>query len=263
MNILTGYNGFIGSHLANKIENKFLLEKKDCFSFLLDFDNWKDVECVYHIGAISNTTETDVNKLYQYNVKFTLELFERCIEHKIPVKWVSSGSVFGNTFTNVGGRSINPLNQYAFSKAIVEQWVMDNLDRFERFEGYRLFNVYGDGEADKGSQASPITIFRKQAVEEGVIRIFERSDAYLRDFVSVDDVVSVMTGDIRFHGIFDLGTSRVVSFEDVAKLVQRKYGGIITEIPFPKHLKDKYQYYTRAQQHFNYRFKTVEEWLSL
>lgn len=263
MNILTGHKGFIGSHLLSRIKDLYTFGMQDCYNLIYQFDNWKDVECVYHIGAISDTTEKDVNKLYQYNVRFTIELFERCIEHKIPVKWVSSASVFGNTFTTLGGRTINPLNQYAFSKAIVEQWVMDNLDRFERFEGYRLFNVYGEGEEHKGSQASPIAMFRKQATEEGMIRIFEQSDAYLRDFICVEDIVNVMTGNLRFHGIRDLGTTRAVSFEHVAKLVQKKYGGIITTIPFPAHLKEKYQYYTRAQQHFEYRFKTIEDWLSL
>ena len=262
MKILTGQNGFIGSHLKRKLgEDVECYDVNNCFDLLYKFDNWKDVECVYHIGGISNAAEKDVNKLYQYNINYSIRLFELCIKHDVPVKWVSSASIFGNTF--ITGRCVNPLNQYAFSKAVVEQWVADNLDRLNHFQGYRLYNVYGDGEHHKGSQASPVNQFRNQAITEGVIRIFERSDLCLRDFICVEDVIDVMTGNEYFKGIRDLGTSRAMSFEKVAQLIAKKYDAIITNIPFPKHLENKYQFNTRAQQDFSHRFKTMEEWLSL
>lgn len=264
MIILTGYKGFIGSHLHKVLgDDVRVFGMDDCFELLYSFDNWKDVECVYHIGGISDTTEQNVNKLYTYNVRFTIELFQRCIQNDVPVKWVSSASVFGNTFASLSGRCINPLNQYAFSKAVVEQWVEDHLHQFKEFQGYRLYNVYGDGETHKGGQASPVTQFRKQAMYDGLIRIFDRSDLCLRDFICVEDVVAVMTGKEYFKGIRDLGTSRVMSFETVAKLIQKKYGGEIINIPFPNHLESKYQFNTRAQQDFSHRFKTMEEWLNL
>jgi ADP-L-glycero-D-manno-heptose 6-epimerase len=264
MNILTGHKGFIGSRLLPLLgDNVKTYGMEDCFNLVYGFDNWKDVECVYHIGGISDASERNVNKLYQYNIRFSIELFEKCIEHGVPVKWVSSASVFGNTFTSMTGRCINPLNQYAFSKAVVEQWVSDNLHRFNSFEGYRLYNVYGDGENHKGGQASPVTQFRNQAINDGLIRIFERSDLCLRDFICVEDVIAVMTGKERFKGIRDLGTSRTISFEKVALLIQKKYGGEVINIPFPNHLENKYQFNTRAEQDFAHNFKTLEEWLSL
>jgi ADP-L-glycero-D-manno-heptose 6-epimerase len=264
MKILTGHKGFIGSRLLPLLgDNVRSYGMEDCFNLLHGFDDWKDVECVYHIGGISDASERNVNKLYQYNIRFSIELFEKCIEHGVPVKWVSSASVFGNTFTSMTGRCINPLNQYAFSKAVVEQWVTDNLHRFDSFEGYRLYNVYGDGETHKGGQASPVTQFRNQAIRDGLIRIFDRSDLCLRDFICVEDVIAVMTGNERFKGIRDLGTSRTMSFEKVALLIQKKYGGEIINIPFPNHLENKYQFNTRAQQDFAHNFKTLEEWLSL
>ena len=184
MKILTGHGGFIGSHLKNKLgQDTECYEMDNCFDLLYKFDNWRDVECVYHIGAISDTTEKNVNKLYQYNINYTIRLFEFCIEYKIPVKWVSSASVFGNSFSSYNGRCISPLNQYAFSKAIIEQWVTDNLNRFDSFQGYRLYNVYGLGEQHKGKQASPVTQFTNQALTEGIIRIFERSEICFRDFI--------------------------------------------------------------------------------
>lgn len=255
MNILTGYTGFIGSHLFSKLKDPYGVKMQDCHAFLNEFDKWKDVECVYHLGAISDTTCTDVEKIHKYNVSFTIQLLEKCIEHKIPVKYASSASVYGNQI-----RKINPLNQYALSKVIVDYWVEENKDRFSFIQGFRFFNVYGNNEEHKGSQASPVTQFRLQA-QTGTIKVFESSDNYVRDFICVEDVCDVMIHNNHVSGIYDLGTSNPISFLEVAKLIQKKYGGEIKEIPFPKHLANRYQHYTCAEQNFDFKFKTVEEWL--
>lgn len=256
MNIVTGYKGFIGSHVFSRLENAHGVGMSDCYTFLDEFDKWKDVECVYHLGAISDTTCTDVEKIYKYNVAYTLRLFEKCIEHKIPVKYASSASVYGNQI-----KKINPLNQYSLSKAIIDYWVEENKNRFSFIQGFRFFNVYGNNEDHKGSQASPLTQFRKQA-ETGVIKIFEGSDNCVRDFICVEDVCEIILHNNHVSGIYDLGTSKPISFLKVAKLIQKKFGGTIQEIPFPKHLFNRYQFYTCAEQHFDFKFKTVEEWLT-
>lgn len=256
MNIVTGHKGFVGSHLFSKLENAYGVGMTDCHTFLNGFDKWQDVECVYHLGAISDTTCTDVERIYNYNVAYTIQLFEKCIEHKIPVKYASSASVYGNQI-----RKINPLNQYALSKVIVDYWVEENKDRFVSIQGFRFFNVYGDGEDHKGSQASPVTQFRKQAAT-GVIKVFEGSENYVRDFVCVEDVCDVIIHNHQVSGIYDLGTSKPISFLEVAKLIQKKYGGEIQTIPFPKHLVNRYQHYTCAEQCFDFKFKTLDDWLN-
>ena len=50
------------------------------------------------------------------------------------------------------------------------------MDRFEQVQGFRYFNVYGEGEEHKGDQASPISKFTKQARENDIIKIFEDSE---------------------------------------------------------------------------------------
>jgi ADP-L-glycero-D-manno-heptose 6-epimerase len=256
MNIVTGYKGFIGSNIYNRVDNPYGVEIDEAFDFLENFDLWKEVKTVYHLGAISDTTENDVEKIYRYNVQFTLKLMEKCLEHKIPIKYASSASVYGNM-----SREINPLNQYAMSKAIVDYYVRDNGWKFKKIHGFRLFNVYGNGEDHKGNQSSPITKFKKEALEKGTITVFENSNRCERDFICVEDVCDRIIDCSFSNGIFDLGTSRSISFLKVAELIRDKYGGEIKTIPFPEHLRGKYQYFTMARPHFLGKFKSIKQWL--
>lgn len=256
MNIVTGYKGFIGSHLFKQIENPYGVEQHECFDFLYNFNEWDKVERVYHLGANSNTTETDVQQVYKYNIKFTLQLLQRCIDYGIPVKYASSASVYGNLYPN-----INPLNYYSMSKATIDYWVQQNMHKFSNIQGYRFFNVYGTNEDHKGNQASPVHQFTRQALADGVIRIFKGSENFYRDFVCVNDVIEVMQMR-KLSGIYDVGTSSPISFRKVAELVARKYSAKIIEVEFPKHLIGKYQHYSRAKQEFDYDFMTVENYLA-
>ena len=139
--------------------------------------------------------------------------------------------------------------------------MLDNLDRFESIQGFRYFNVYGTGEDHKGDQASPVSKFTKQIKETGKLKLFEGSDKFYRDFVCVDDVVNIVMNNDAPSGIYDIGTGKPMSFQRVAELVAKKEGEI-EMIPFPDHLKGKYQDYTCADMEWlNYRLKTLEEYL--
>lgn len=284
MIIVTGAYGFIGSHivkqlnargrrdlilvddLTNGMKYKNLLgaefeEYYDVDEFFSRFLSWSVVDEIFHQGAISSTTETDGKRVMHYNVRFTKDLLTRCINYRIPVTYASSASVYGNRTDS----SFDPLNLYAYSKMLVDQWVLDQIDRFERIHGWRYFNVYGGNEGHKGDQASPVTKFTKQALDSGVIKIFQGSDEIYRDFVAVDDVVSVVVDAMGNHlrsGIRDLGTGSVLSFRTVAELVRRKHGGVIEMVPFPEELRPGYQYLTRARPLPDRRFMSMTDWLS-
>jgi ADP-L-glycero-D-manno-heptose 6-epimerase len=172
------------------------------------------------------------------------------------VKFASSASVYGNTQGD-----INPLNYYAITKLQVDYFIQDNLDKFSHISSYRYYNVYGNQEDHKGDQASPISKFTKQVRETGKLKLFTGSHEFLRDFVCVNDIVNVVLDNNKPSGIYDLGTSKPISFQEVAELVIQKEGGEIEYIPFPDHLRDKYQTYTCAQKEFDYKFMSVASYL--
>ena len=151
MIIVTGSKGFIGRNFLKAFEDTddvIIPVDSDIIEWMVDgFKDWHKVDLVIHQGAISSTVEKDIDKIHYYNVHLTLKLFEKCIKYGIPVKYASSASVYGNL-----QGVFNPLNYYAISKLQIDYWVQDNIDEFSLIQGFRYFNVYGDGEGDKGDQ---------------------------------------------------------------------------------------------------------------
>ena len=82
------------------------------------------------------------------------------------------------------------------------------------------------------------------------MRIFEGSENFLRDFIYVDDVVSVNNfffENEKIRGIFNCGTGHAESFLEIAKALKEVYPkSNIEYIPFPDALKGKYQKFTEA-----------------
>jgi ADP-L-glycero-D-manno-heptose 6-epimerase len=143
----------------------------------------------------------------------------------------------------------NPQSPYAWSKFLFDRYVQGFKDRWTiRVQGFRYFNVYGPHEDHKGDQASPYHKFEKQAKETGVIKLFEGSENYLRDFVHVNTVVDVHKKffDITESGLWNVGTGRATSFESVARMIAEQYSARVEYIPMPDAVKKQYQTYTCA-----------------
>jgi ADP-L-glycero-D-manno-heptose 6-epimerase len=256
MILVTGAAGFIGSHLIGDDREQYILcDLKDNSMHspqkaLALLRNTSQVEAVYHLGAISSTTEKDIIKLTKNNVLFSCQLLDACIDKGIPFIYASSASVYGlgdNGFSE--NTRLTPLNYYAISKASFDMFAIqkmkDNLDA--KIVGLRYFNVYGRREESKGNMASPIHKFIQQAREDRKIKVFKGSDGFLRDFIHVDDVVSITRAAPKFKksGIYNVGTGAARSFMDVAEIVSSHINiSQIQEITFPKHLVGKYQNYT-------------------
>lgn len=244
MIIVTGANGFIGKNLVAKLlqlgKEVLPLDVDNKYAFP-DFD---EVEYVFHMGAISSTTETNLDLIYENNIQYSVGLFEKCIEYGIPVSYASSASVYGNT----NDHTVSPLNYYAMSKATIDLWVETNMSRFSSVHGYRFYNVYGAGEEHKGGQASPVYQFINQAVTNKCIKIFNREGDGCRDFVWVGDVCDTMLTENRSSGIYDIGTGNSYHFSEIADCVAKHFDVKIEVIPFPEHLKGKYQFNTQAKE---------------
>jgi len=256
MIILTGAGGFIGSvmlgylnklkitdiilfdDLSEPLQFRNLINKK--FRSIYPHSvyekvnlNPKDIDCVIHLGANSNTLETDWLKIYKTNVQSTRIWNEFCATNNIPFIFASSAAVYGN--------GQGPLNQYAFSKSVSENEISAVI--------LRLFNVYGPNEYHKGRMASTVMHWFDQIEQSNTLRIFERSHQYSRDFVWVEDVCKTIYHFIQNYqpGTYDLGTGESVDFDKVANIVLKCKGqGNKQFIPMPDDLKLQYQTHTRA-----------------
>jgi ADP-L-glycero-D-manno-heptose 6-epimerase len=222
------------------------------------FKVWKKiktgVKVIFHEGACSDTTVQDGRYIMEVNYAFSKELLLHSCKEGIPFIYASSASVYGNGengFTE-NRKCENPLNPYAFSKFQFDQLVRQVITHSaNKIIGLRYFNVYGPGEAHKGKMASVAYHLYNQMKKGEPLKLFSGSDSFLRDFIYVDDVVSVnihmwITAEVP-SGIFNCGTGKAESFTAVAEAV--RLGKPLTEleyIPFPEELRGKYQKFTQA-----------------
>ena len=243
--LVTGHRGFIGQNIWKHFDGQHELSGYD----------WDDMQrptiqkydAVIHLGAISSTTERDVHKILTQNLDFSKWLFTECARHDVIFQYASSASIYGSG-TNFHETALpDPRSPYAWSKYLFDRWVLTQTHN-NPVQGYRYFNVYGQHEDHKGDQASPVHKFSQQALNNGVIRLFEDSDAYKRDFVFVGDLCKVHEAMLQnsVSGIFNAGTGRAVSFADVATAIASKQKAKINLIPMPEALKSQYQAFTCA-----------------
>lgn len=226
---------------------------------------------VFHQGACSDTMETDGRYMLENNYRYTLDLFEWCQQARVPFIYASSAAVYGLSPTFAEDRANErPLNVYGYSKFLFDQVLRQRLGSLTApVIGLRYFNVYGPRESHKGRMASVAFHHVNQFRAEGRVRLFEGSHGYAhgeqrRDFIHVDDVaaVNLFFWDKPTSGIYNLGTGRAQSFNDVALTVVntlRQADGhaplplaeavaqkLIEYIPFPDALRGKYQAFTQA-----------------
>ena len=255
--LVTGHKGFIGQNMCKAIQKEgwdlVTFDISDDFNVRPKDLSFDGVNCVIHLGAISSTTETDIRKIINFNLSWSIEMLEECRERGIHMQFASSASVYGQNFDSsiLEEKDVcYPANYYALSKYMFEQYALKRPLVESGLQIFRYFNVYGPHEEHKGSQASPYTQFAKQAKETGVIKVFKGSDKFTRDFVHVDTVINAHIQCLKrtefTGGIYNVGSGYSRSFLDVAKDIAFLYNAEIKEIPFPDNLKEHYQYHTQA-----------------
>ena len=267
--LVTGHEGFIGKNVAHYLQSQgHKVEGWEWQPGLLP--STEEYDWCIHLGAISSTTYTDVNQILEQNFEFTVKLAQVCENFGTNFQYASSASVYGPTehFTEHG--PLLPQSPYAWSKYLFDRFIDQYLSEFQiKVQGFRYFNVYGEGEEHKGDQASPYSKFTKQAQENGVVKLFEDSDKFKRDFVCVDDICRAH--ELMFNsdatGVFNIGTGVATSFDSVGKAIARKHSADIQYIPMPENLKTQYQKYTCANLNklnsvIDMQWTSIEEYIN-
>ena len=202
--LITGANGFTGSHICKKLERKEydvipLNSRPGIGQYgcdLLRFDDLNSIiqetrpDHIIHLAAISSVDHQDYERLYATNVVGTCNLL-RALETVNPKKIIisSSANVYGNPNQNhpITEDTIpSPVNHYATSKLAMECMVKTWFNRLP-IVLTRPFNYTGPGQSLKFLIPKLVKYFSSRApvIELGNLDIS-------RDITSVHDVVEAM-----------------------------------------------------------------------
>ncbi len=293
MVVITGGAGFIGSNIAAALDaagayiitsaslgsddfkwrniakrRLFDIVPPDATGAFLEANRGR-IRGIVHMGAISTTTETNVDAIVRSNIRLSIDLWGYCAREGIPLVYASSAATYGDgrqgfldQFDADYLSRLRPLNAYGWSKNMFDRWVLRAIETGApappRWAGLKFFNVYGPNEYHKGGQRSVAVQLHAQIREKGRARLFRSEDpkyadgGQLRDFVWVGDCVRMALWALEDpgapSGLYNVGSGTARSFLDKAKIMFKEMGAEpnVEFVDLPANLRGKYQYYTCA-----------------
>ena len=294
MLVITGGGGFIGSVLAaylNEAGRSDLvivdrfgtgdkwrnIAKRDFYEIVPveALFGWLDrfggeVDAVFHLGAISETTFDDADEIIRNNLNYSIALWRWCAAERTKLIYASSAATYGDGsagFDDDGGvealKRLRPLNLYGWSKHAFDLWAMRAAAAGTApplWAGLKFFNVFGPNEHHKGEMMSLVVKNYPRIAAGETIPLFkshrpEYADGeQLRDFVYVKDCVAAILWlwrhepDAAISGIYNLGTGEARTFLDLMNAVGAACGVAprIGFVDMPPAIRPNYQYFTQA-----------------
>lgn len=286
MIIITGAEGFIGSCLVAKLNQAGFndLVLVDDFGMAIreenivgkkfsqkvnrtDLEDWiannhRLVEFVFHIGARTDTTESNEAILKELNLDYSKMLWNKCVQFGLPLVYASSAATYGNGEVGYDDDEtkldlLQPLNLYGKSKNDFDKWAIAQENKPYFWAGLKFFNVYGPNEYHKGRMASVVFHAFNQISKTGSVKLFRshnpkyKDGEQLRDFIYVNDITDVcmfLMHHRKNSGIYNLGSGKARTFKDLVSSIFTALNmqPNITYIDTPIDIRDKYQYFTEA-----------------
>ncbi|MHC4259456.1 MAG: ADP-glyceromanno-heptose 6-epimerase [Planctomycetota bacterium] len=287
MIVVTGGAGFIGSALIAGLNSRGVsdilvvdelgcdqrwknlrnlsfadyLEKDDFLEMVLADRVPSEVKTVLHMGACSDTTETNASYLIKNNYEYTKLLAQWATDSKVRFIYASSAATYGDGSAGFGDdeqkiESLRPLNMYGYSKQLFDLWAR-RTGLLKKVVGLKYFNVFGPNEYHKGDMRSFVVKAFEQISAAGKVRLFKsyepeyKDGEQMRDFLYVKDAVDMtlfFLDNPKLSGLFNIGAGKARTWNDLVKAVFGAMGKEvgIEYIEMPESIRNQYQYFTEA-----------------
>jgi UDP-glucose 4-epimerase len=264
--IVTGGAGFIGSHLSEELaqrdysltiiddlstgrqENLNSLLAKPNVKFIegsiIDLSllqkHFQGVDYVFHLAAIASVPRSVVEPrlTHDVNVTGTLNLLIAAKDNQVQkVINASSSAIYGDApgLPKKEDMPKNPLSPYAASKLAAEEYCLV----FQKVYGLpvislRFFNIFGPRQNPDSDYAAAIPKFIKIASAGKPLEIYGDGKA-TRDFTYVKDAVNafLLAAESDLTGIYNIGGGKVVTINELVKLINRLTGNTANPIYKP------------------------------
>lgn len=254
------WHNLVGKRFSDYLEKDVFIDlvRRDAFGSAFGKGR---IDTVLHIGACSSTTEKNASYLLENNYAYSCALARWSLQRKARFLYASSAATYGAGELGYSDRDavslrLRPLNMYGFSKQMFDLWVIRHR-LAGKVTGFKFFNVFGPNEYHKGDMQSVIAKVFAGVKAGEPMRLFKsyrpgcKDGEQLRDFIYVKDAVAIVNYFFTHpskHGIYNVGTGKARSWNDVARALFAAVGRKprIEYIPMPEQIRDKYQYFTQA-----------------
>ena len=287
MIIVTGGAGFIGSALIAALNKRQItdilvvdklgtdrkwknlrnlsftdyVEKDDFLEMVIEDKLDSSIDAVFHLGACSDTTETNASYLIKNNYEYSKLLAQWATADNIRFIYASSAATYGDGSAGFSDdqekiENLRPLNMYGYSKHLFDLWAR-RTGLLKKIAGLKYFNVFGPNEYHKADMRSFCIKAFEQITSTGKVRLFksykpEYADGeQLRDFIYVKDAVDMTLffyDKLQTSGLFNIGSGKARTWNDLVKAVFAAMGKEpnIEYIEIPESIRNQYQYFTEA-----------------
>ena len=283
--LVTGSSGFIGSYIITEaLKNSYKVKGLDLNANVnpaIEFIKgdirdksavskaMEEVDFVIHLAAVTSVVEFEKNPVecFDINVNGFLNVLSTAHEKGVKkIAYASSAAVYtGEHFSeSLPVDHSKQHNPYSKSKLMNEM----HSDYFYHSRslhtiGMRFFNVFGEGENEKGQYASIATQFLKSK-ERGEPLIIYGDGAQARDFIHVSDVAKITLMLLEKGGpeVYNVGTGKAISYKNIGEMIDRD------GIKYVENPLKAYQYLTEADTSKlskvigDYEFINLENWLN-
>lgn len=251
--LLTGFSGFIGSHLTDRLladgHEVVGIDRSVKYHNLKDPQNpklriyhesilgnvadlFKDIDVVFHLAAL---TRPQWSIKYPYettevNVLGTVKVLEHARDNKVKrVVFMSSSNLYGEVdiYPTPEDTRPNPLNGYAISKQVGEQYcrLFELLYELE-WNACRPFNAYGSRMPISGYYTSAVATFINALKNDLPLETFGTGEQR-RDFIYIDDIVDqlILMAESKIFGqSFNCGSGTNTSINELYQLICKIMG---------------------------------------
>jgi len=237
------------------------LDKADFIKPLLEGKYGDGIDAIIHLGACSDTTETDKEYLYKNNFEYTRKLAEFAVDNGVRFIYASSAATYGNGENGYSDDeslipTYEPLNEYARSKQMFDLWAIEE-GIINKIVGLKYFNIFGPNEGHKGNMRSMVLKAYEQIFATGKVSLFRSHIAdyedgeQKRDFLYVKDAADMtlyFLDNPQLSGIYNIGSGKAETWNElIGSLFQSlDMEPKIEYIDMPDKIRDQYQYYTKA-----------------